>query len=69
MNQERKISFTLKEGADVKYFKGTLDASGTRMKGKWKYNQDDIAEQRFDFVLADNIRGTMILKFADTKEI
>ena len=36
MNQERKISFTLKEGADVKYFKGTLDASGTRMKGKWK---------------------------------
>ena len=74
----QKIKFTLSEQTKRgnvidKSFKGTIDPSFSRIKGKWRSDNEIEdgnfqAQFNFDFVIADQIPGTLIMKIENAKE-
>ena len=67
----RKVSFTFREGEDVKNFEGKIDAHRSRVKGTWHYAESPNTKRFFDFSLVDKVPGTLHLSFGShyTEEI
>ena len=51
------------EDNDLKRFSGYMDSNRSRIRGTWRYDNDQINEYFFDFILAVDVRGTLHMSF------
>lgn len=49
----------------MKKFTGYMDSNRSRIRGNWKYDNDDRNLYFFDFVIAAGVKGTLHMEFTN----